>query len=76
MSEQDQSKFIEFHHHEQRIEALEGQIDLLKNELIRRALSNRRVIKAILAYVDADMQSTWLASGKELSEALHAALKE
>jgi hypothetical protein len=54
--------FVEFHHHERRIADLEAK--------------QRMVHKAILAYVEADIASTWLATARELSEALQEALKE
>ena len=54
--------FVEFRHQEQRIAALEAK--------------QRAVHKAILAYVEADMASTWMSSARELSEALQEALKE
>jgi hypothetical protein len=60
MIDHDQSKFVDFHHYEQRIATLEAK--------------QRMVHEAMLAYVEADISATWMATAKELSEALHKAL--
>lgn len=36
----------------------------------------RTVFKAILAYVEADIASTWMTAARELSDALKEALEE
>lgn len=55
-------RFVNFHGQEQRIAALEEK--------------QRKVHKAILAYVEADIASTWMATAKELKEALQDSLND
>jgi len=57
--------FVDFHQQEKRICQLEIE-----------AVTQRRINKAILAYVEADIAATWMSTAKELSEALHEAVGE
>ena len=54
--------FVDFRSQEKRLAVLEA--------------NQRRVHEAILAYVEADIASTWMSTAKELAEALREAIKE
>ncbi len=58
-------RFADFHRQEERIAELEN-----------RAAKQRELNRMMLAYVEADMASPWMASAKDLADTLREALKE